>query len=382
MMNSRRRFLSGAAAFSVASLVSRGAAGQVGTTIDVKKVGAKGGGKFPDLHALREAIAQAAMRRGPVTILFPPGEYFLGAADEAALLVARNMNELRIIGDRATLSCRSVNGQSTMLYLQGCRNVSVEGLSFTDYGLDRNVNWLGAAAIRLGNDVHRGCENVRIKDCRFDSVLTAVVCRNSDEPVRCRDITLSNLAVSRSYYGFSFHNNGDNVTGRNLRCTDVKRSYFPYGVANHDIDVEAVDNATGFADILIKCYLFDTSNLRVKVKSRGKRGGDAIVGIDQQHEKGHGVIRKITVDMDIDDVDCSLQNVVMMRSLDARDRALSDTTNRWDEIFLDGDVRMCNRTRLIHVGTRAKTPGRLHIGQRLARHPLLPTSFPGFIVTK
>lgn len=361
-------------------MVPRGTVARGGTTLNVKKLGAFGTGKMSDLHALRGVMEIIADGRSAATVFFPPGEYFLGAADEAALLVGRRLENVRFVGDRATVSCRSVFGQSSMFYLQGCRNISLEGLTFRDYGLKREIDWLGAAAIRLANDRRTGCEVIKISDCRFDSVLGAVACRNSNDPWRCRDISLANLSVTRSYYGFSFHDNGDNVTGRGLRCEDVKRSYFPYGISNHDIEIEALSNATGYADCLIKSYQFDTTGIRLKVKSRGKRGGDAIIALDHQHARGNGAIRKVAIDMDIDDADCRLEAAVMMRSLDANTRVERQTTHRWDEIALDGDIRICDQTKLIHVGTPGRVPGRLQIGPRLARHPRLPARLPGFIV--
>src|SRR5205085_8705081 len=119
-------------------------------------------------------------------------------------------------------------------FIAGCRNVAFEGLSFRDYGLNRNINWLGAAAIRLANEGATPCENVEIRNCRFESVAGALVCRSWDGAAGCRGITLTDLAVSQSYYGFNFQDAGDHVVGRRLLCEDVKRSYFPYGVSNHD----------------------------------------------------------------------------------------------------------------------------------------------------
>ena len=59
--------------------------------IDVKKLGAFGNGKLPDLSQLRTAVAAAAEHPAGATIYFPPGEYFLGAADDSWLLTATNL---------------------------------------------------------------------------------------------------------------------------------------------------------------------------------------------------------------------------------------------------------------------------------------------------
>jgi hypothetical protein len=380
----RRRFVAALLTmFTPAGSYAAASQKRHGDTINVKELGAFGNGKLPDLRQLREALRLAGERVTGTTVYFPPGEYFLGAADDTLLLSADGLRDVRLIGERASLTCRSVNGQSTMLQLSGCRNVVVSGLTFRDYGLNRNVNWLGAAAIRLANKDMTGCQNIEISNCVFDSVGAAVVCRRSDEnpSVRTRDIRLTDLKVSRSYYGFSFQDNGDNVVGRHLLCDDVKRSYFPYGIANHNIELETINNATGFTDVLIKCYHGDTSRITVRVKCRGKRGGDAIVALDQQNEQRRGTIRQIDLQLDIDDVDCRLDAVVLIRSFDPRGSHERQTQNRWDDITIDGEVRICDKTKLIDVATVGNTPGNLRIGARLARNPRLPRQFPGFNVT-
>jgi hypothetical protein len=313
-------------------------------------------------------------------VLFPPGEYFLGSADKTYLVYAKDLQNVRFVGERAALSCRSVNGSSSMLVLEGCRNITFEGLTFRDHGLKRNIDWFGAAAIRLANEEGTPSENIQIRDCRFDSVLSALVCRETDPLVRTRGIRVENVTVSRSYYGLSFQHNGDDVVARGFRCEDVKRSYYPYGITNHDIELEAINNATGYTDVLISCYRRNTTDIRVKLKSRGKRGGDAIVNLDHQNEVPGLMLRNISVDMDIDDADCRLDTAILFRCLDRTRRLETVTTRRWQDISLDGDIRICDKTSLFDIRSVNKTPGTLHIGSRLARHPRLPQAFPGFKV--
>jgi hypothetical protein len=374
----RRRLLAAAAALPVVRL-ARAASGP---TIDVKRLGAYGDGRMSDLATVREAIQTAARRPGS-TVLFPRGQYFLGTASDSYLVSAKGLRDVRIVGEDATIACRSVNGTSTMLELEGCRNVTVEGLAFRDHGLKRDVNWLGAAAIRLSNARSAGCQDITIAHCSFDSVLGAVVSRyTEDDPeLRTRGIELSDLTVRRSYYGFNFQDNGDDLVARRIRCDDVKRSYFPYGVSNHDVELDTANNATGFTDVLIKCFHRDTARIMVRVRCRGKRGGDAILALDNQHERGRGTIRGIDAWLDVDDADCKLDRVVLISSLDRDGRIQKHTTNRWDDIALDGNVRICDQTKLIDIMSVAATPGTLRIGAALARNPRLPASFPGFRAT-
>jgi hypothetical protein len=346
--------------------------------INVRALGAFGDGKLPDLSQVQAAFQRAAQHPAGAVVLFPPGEYYLGAADEAYLAVGTRLQNVRVVGERATITCRSVNGASSMFVFEGCRNLTVEGLTFRDHGLRRDVGVRGASAIRLANEEGTPCENIEIRDCRFDSVMSAFVCRETLKNVRSRGIRMTNLEISRSYYGLSFQHNGDDVVARGIRCNDVKRSYFPYGVDNHDIEVETTNNATGFTDCLIKSYHRDTSNIRVKLKSRGKRGGDCIVNFDHHNEVPNLALRNINVDLDVDDVDCRLDSVIMFRAQDRNERLERQTNRRWESITIDGDIRICEKTDLFDFRSVARTPGTLIIGPRLARHPRLPKSFPGF----
>jgi hypothetical protein len=377
----RRRLIAALAAYPAVNPLRSGAA-QRGPTIDVKSLGAFGDGRRPDALQIKEAIRRAADSIGGATVFFPPGEYFLGNASDSVLVAAEGLRDVRFVGEKATLTCRSITGSSTMLELVGCRNVAVEGLAFRDHGLKRDVNWLGAAAIRLSNLERAGCEDIQIRDCRFDSVLTAVVCRRTEGNLRLRSrrIRLTDLTVRRSYYGFSFQDNGDDVVGRGLRCDDVKRSYFPFGVSNHDIELDTANNTTGFTDVLIKCYHGDTRRIKVAVRCRGKRSGDAIVALDQQHEQGQGTIRDVDLTLDVDDVDCRLDTAVLIRSLDRNGHGERQTKSRWDEIAIDGDVRICDKTKLLDIATLQAVPGTLRIGRKLATNPRLPSTFPGFRV--
>jgi polygalacturonase len=348
-------------------------------TIDVKKLGAVGNGKTSDVAFVRMAIRSAAETLSGATIYFPPGEYYLGAADTMELLSLRNAENLRIVGDRATLTCRAFS-KCAMFALGSSRNIVFEGLGFRDYGLIRERT-LGAYAIAIVQNDGPPTENIEVRDCTFDSVLSAMTAGEGSR-VNARGLRFTNITVTRSVYGLNFADCGDDVTARGFRCNDVMRSYFPYGVTNHDIELDTRNNATGFTDVLIKCYDKVTQRLKVKVTCRGKRSGDAIVAFDNQHSKGQGVIRDISVELDVDDADCRLDRVVLARSFDANARYERQTQNRWDNISLDGDVRVCDSTKLIDVLTVSKTPGRMFIGSRLSKHPRLPSNIPGFNVTR
>jgi hypothetical protein len=71
---------------------------------------------------------------------------------------------------------------------------------------------------------------------------------------------------------------------------------------------------------------------------------------------------------------------VLIRSFDPRARVEKETGNHWDNIAIDGEVRICDRTKLLDIVSVSRTPGRLAIGPRLARNPRLPKALPGFVL--
>src|SRR5687768_11571472 len=109
-------------------------------TLNVKDFGAFGNGKLPDLRQVRAAIEKAAQHPAGAVVYFPPGDYYLGLADDQYLVEATKLQNVRFVGERATISCRSVQGQSSMLVLEGCRNITIEGLTFRDHGLKREID--------------------------------------------------------------------------------------------------------------------------------------------------------------------------------------------------------------------------------------------------
>jgi hypothetical protein len=118
----------------------------------------------------------------------------------------------------------------------------------------------------------------------------------------------------------------------------------------------------------------------VKLKSRGKRGGDALVNLDHQNEAPNLAIRNISLDLDVDDVDCRLDTAILFRAMDRSKRLEKSTNRRWEAIRVDGDIRICDRTKLFELTSVSQLPSTLRIGPRLARHPRLPSNFPGFNV--
>ena len=347
--------------------------------VSVTDYGAKGDGISDDTPAIMAAIKVASQHRGN-QVLLPRGRYRLKHVPSGALLPLENITDLHIRGVDAVLSCNTPGGTGSIFRLTDCENITIEGLGFHDEGLDRAINWKGAVAIYLTGYGERGNRGIRIQDCRFDNVLTAFTA-NDRGGKRATDIRLTNLNIRASFYGLSFQNNGDNVFATGIRCDDVKRSYFPYGVTNHYIELSADNNATGLTDVLIKCYGRETANLVVKLRSRGKRSGDAIVALDQQHPDDLGMIRDIRMDLDIADADCRLKNIVSMRAFTPDGKLVPRTLSQWQNLQFQGQAHYCNSaTRLLTVGSQSRDPGTIAMSEALLNQ-LDKADLHGFKIT-
>jgi hypothetical protein len=334
--------------------------------VRVTDYGARGDGITDDTLAIAAAIRLAARIPGS-RVFFARGTYRLKHSPGGELLALKGISDLSIQGDGALLRCDTPKGTTSIFKLTDCENITIEGLAFRDEGGDRAVNSKGAVAIYLTGYGRHGNRRIEIKNCSFDNMLSALMVSDGGGK-RAIDIRLADLDIRSGYYGLNFQNNGDDVFATGIRCNDVKRSYFPYGVTRHHVELTADNNATGFTDVLIKCYGRETANLTIKLRSRGKRSGDAIVAFDQQHPDDLGVIRDIRIDLDIADADCRLNNIVLLRAFTPDGEVLPKTHSQWRNIEIKGQANYCNgATRLLTVGSQPGDPGTIAMSEALLK---------------
>ncbi len=373
----RRRFV--ARLFSVMAapwLVRAGTAQTEPVVVSVIDRGAKGDGVSDDSQAIIDAIRVASEHRGS-RVVFPRGTYRLKYAVSGESVPLNGLADLHLQGEDAVLLCETPAGTTSMLKLTDCENVSIRGLTFHDLGANRNVDWKGAVAIYLTGYGERGNRNIRIESCRFENVLAALMVSDAGGQ-RAAGLRLSSLDIRNSYYGLNFQGNGDDVVATGIHCNDVKRSYFPYGVTNHRIELSTDQNSSGFTDVLIKCYGRETGDLEIKLRCRGKRGGDAIVALDQQHPDDLGVIRDIKIDLDASAIDWRLDNIVMLRAFSVHGTVLPNTRSEWRGLTLRGHANYFPwRTRMLSASSEPEVRGTIAMSRDLLRR-VDPSQVRGF----
>jgi len=122
-------------------------------------------------------------------------------------------------------------------------------ISDSGYDYSTPVNNRGITAVNF-NPLTGIVQNVWIRNAKFESMVSPL--GNTDATFIAKNIWFDG-DVHDCYYGLNLANNGHNLTA-DYRTYNAVRSYFCYGVQNHEINcVSNNHNAIGNADFLIKC---------------------------------------------------------------------------------------------------------------------------------
>lgn len=241
---------------------------QGGAVFNVKAYGAAGNGNTDDTDEIRAAVAALNLAGGGI-LFFPPGSYkvfsdvsYSSVGPSDALAVFSGLSGVRIEGYGATLITTRTQKQTLEVFnvfvFDGCANVSMAGLNGVGHAAS------GTADILQGGNfvVLRGaCRNVDVEATLsgFNAGLMAIPAAwgtspqpadLTDDTKRSRGIRFA-LDVTNCGYGVNFQFSGDDVQGT-VVSNGAYRSYFPYGVRDHDVRVDS-RNHVG-SDVLLKAY--------------------------------------------------------------------------------------------------------------------------------
>ena len=364
----RRRFLAYASVMPLLGAGHHALAGQLELAtqsatdvpaIDVRKHGAIGDGVANDRRAIQRVLDNFVTGGGVVT--FPPGTYNLGDCAQETLLRLSGARGIRLIGRGATLICNSVTKSVSRIFdVIGCSNITFEGLSFRDTGLDIDVTWKGAIAIALTSTDTSATRDIRIIDVKCNSVLSGVTCTTPG--LRTSNIHIRNLRLLNSYYGISCQNNGDRLVAEDVVCENLRRSYFVYGCSDHVASIASINNVTGSNDVIIHSSTRDTADIDLTVVSRGKTHGEAIIQLSHETVAGGRMIRNVRLKLDIETSARRLPYAVAFWHRNQGERKFEEITkNRWDGIALRGRIITGPDTVPVAVLSRPEISGTLEI---------------------
>jgi len=224
---------------------------------------------------------------GGGTILFPPDTdpYLFPTIGSQGILHLVNLDNIHIIGYGATFysSYQLTQGQA-LFDIDGCNNITLEG--FTVKGdfvraLSTTVTE-GILFCYVRSDA-RDSNQITFRNINAEKCFIFVRGSANSYGYRVRGIVIENCSHVDGYYGASFGDNGDLVNIRGFKTTRLLRSYFAYGVSNHDVQYTSI-GGDYLSDCLIKAYENDTTDIKVKATILENTSNDSHCTIESQHD--------------------------------------------------------------------------------------------------
>lgn len=329
--------------------------------VSVLDFGADPTGVSDSRAAIVAAIARIVALGGG-WILFPSGTYKLSAAGTYGHIELSNLDNVFFLGFGAKLVSDLQDDSRNIFDIDGCRNITIDGLdvSGTFARSLSTVTTQGVGFIKLRSNT-RDSNSITVRNVRASNVYGFAFCSLDNVSYRVRGISIDNCLAVDGYYGINFQNNGDLLSVRNFRTYRFVRTYFPYGVTNHDVQYESRDGDV-FTDCLIKAYAYDTTDIRVKATIIGNTSNDSHVTIESQHTvAGQPTPAKVkNVQLDIDDTQSSGTgpSVRFAYWRDGADTATS-AVNLFDNITLRGIARK----HIQFAVAQATDSGRISLGE-------------------
>lgn len=319
-----------------------------GPTIEVDQFGAIGDDEADDYEAIQFAIA-FWQKTGGILAFSPGRRYFVGAwfGSMNRIFVIDHLRDAVIDGRGAVLRSHSMSQHAkTFLFtLRDFQNIKIQSLQATDSGTDINVEWRGLYFVTP--DANLGDCHGLILDRVTVSDAVAFLYVAGALPQRVKKIRIMRSSAIRCYYGMVFAENGDDVRA-DLDTINCRRSYFAYGVSNHEITVKVRHNegAVGAEScILIKRYIFDTKNIQVSAIFHGSvKEFSNLVKLEHQPDRVESPSRisDISIMLNLDDVSSGLERCVGIgfSSYEGTNLQKGYTANLWDGITIAGDLNL------------------------------------------
>lgn len=238
---------------------------------------------------IKAAITEVSARGGG-TLYFPAGTYNLATVESDGSVSAHftllDKEGIHFLGYGAVLSSSySSTSYSALLFnLNGCRRMSFEGFDVVGT-FARTLNVVSQYSIGVFHlrSVNRDSESISMRNMRAQNVHWFLTSQADPNDVnRVRTVLVENVFCFNGYYGLNFANNCDNFTAINFRTNRFVRTYFPYGVSNHNVNYTSIGGDV-FTDCLIKAYSRDTVDITVNALIIGNTSNDSRVTIESQH---------------------------------------------------------------------------------------------------
>ncbi len=307
-----------------------------------------------DFTTAFQAVAAVARAKPGLTIQFTHGRTYavwpLGTG--STLFDFDGANGITVEGNGALISAGEIDSTILIVFdINAAEDVTVRNLGFTQ--TYDTLDLSNGAELFL---MRKGSRRMNFENCRMVNGRIGIGTRGtgSDGP-RCENITAINCRFDNVYYPQNFQNSGDNYFARGIKTQGCGRSYFPWNVRNHDVEMMSQQGGP-FHDVLMKVFADPgfaynrMENMRLVYWSDGKdaNGVDtssgSIIGIDFHQVTGTTTAAEIS---NIDIVLCvdagvspTMRKVVDMQKFTSTDTV--DTTTRGytvSNLTISGRVR-------------------------------------------
>ena len=351
----RRRFLASAAAWMLAPLLLNCRQARAGApaaqegrqgplfVADFRSAG------MTDRQVLERAF-RAWTERGSGTLNLEPGRvYDLGShGDGTTVFTIFGVERAVLAGNGATLRIHSnVHEYYSLLYLVHYRDFRIENLSCLDTGYDGTAQ--GGAKFIVIDAGQRESVDLTLDNVAGEALVSFINIQGLPGGPRVRGVRIMpNCRATRVFYALTCQNNGDDITG-GFSTFDCARSYFPYGVNHHDLQIRIHHRGADFGPVaetavLIKSYGPPTSNIRLDAAFSGVlASGKFCVVLEHQHDPAGApsIIEDIDLRITVEPgtIDPNGVRRLALRSWAGTTEEIGRTRNIWRRIRLGGNMR-------------------------------------------
>ena len=289
---------------------TRTAQAKMRDVVSVKDFGAVGDGVADDTAEIQAAFTHLVSVGGGL-LLFPAGTYLVSTQ-----IILTNLVNTVVVGVGATIqsnySTVAQTNEGVFIITDG-NNISFDGLKFVG---TQTESWppdvtYSPPASNFGHQCFRlfgSTSNFCIRNIVSNGMM-ALLSVLPTGGTKAKNIIVENCDVNIASYGINCQNNGDNMVVRGLRLSTIGRSYFVYGVYNHNVSYTAVGGGTRvLADMVISSTgsTDPTRNIKVQVVWDGLGGYDGC---------GHFTVTDTGVVEDVDIHCTQMPNSVLGYSL-------------------------------------------------------------------
>jgi hypothetical protein len=301
-----------------------------------------------DRQVLERAFRAWTQRGGGTLHLERDRVYDLGSQrDGSNVFVIFGLRDAILAGNGATLRIHSdVHEYFNLLYLAHYQNFRIENLSCLDTGYGGTYQAGGKFIVLDAGE--RESLGLTLDNVAGEGLVSFVHVQGIAGGPRVRGIRIMpNCTATRVFYGLTCLNNGDDVSG-GFSTFNCARSYFPYGVNGHDLDIKINHRGAAYGPIaetsvLIKSYGPPTSDIRLDVTFSGVIASTRFCVL-LEHQHGPGTPASIIEDVDLritvapgtDDPN-GVQRLAL-RSYAGDAEEVGRSGNIWRRIRLGGDL--------------------------------------------